>query len=150
MFAFKTIEPYVWNQAIFEAPGYDMLSLADESRRQGSWVLETTEITDQFKSDAIEIELGKFAARIIEATEVAKLANYEANPGIAYKALDGSTLELNFFPPTEPYDGQYRLNGEPISLENWPMLDSPSVQQADGDSVLYLSHEDEKTPIRFR
>src|SRR5690606_16698063 len=54
MFAFRTAKPYIWKKGLYDIPNYDILMLADLKSRRGSWILETTEITNEYKSSSIE------------------------------------------------------------------------------------------------
>lgn len=83
--------------------GHDVLILKDKERRKGSWILETTEVTPQFKNAKgnLEAELKSFANAIRQKTRFVRSDDYETSPtpSISYTNLDGETLELTFFPP---------------------------------------------------
>lgn len=154
MFAFRTIEPYTWNQAIFSEEGYDMLSLADATLRNGGWILETTEITEEFQSESMKEELNKFSDAILQQTKIQQL-NYDSEtPGLSYIGLNGNRLEIEFFPPTEAYNGQYRINDQSVPLEEHYLLNSPFIQQTrtspvkiiNGTEVRTIEFDGPKTP----
>ncbi|MEO0413833.1 MAG: T9SS C-terminal target domain-containing protein [Verrucomicrobiota bacterium] len=147
LFAFRTLEPYEGNQAIFEMEGYDMLSMADAKQRSGSWVLQTSEITPEFKRESPEAELNAFVQAVLTETRLVKADSYSVRPKISYRSLSGVELELEYFPPTENHSGQFRVGGNPLDLGRWPLLSAPSVSQK-GDTV-HLNYEGGGEQISF-
>lgn len=138
MFAFRTLAPYVWNKAIFAQEGYEILSPADKNLRSGRWILETTEITERFRNDSPRRELESFAGAILSETSFESTGGFE-RPKLLYKGHSGAVLEIEFFPPTEPYEGQYKLNGESVPLEKKYILNSPYIQQTSSSPVSILN-----------
>ncbi len=149
VFAFQSLEPYVWNQAIFEAPGYDMLSPADQAQRAGGWILETSEITDAIKGETMEAELNCYADLLTEKTKITKRQDYDESPGFSYLALDGTTLEIRFFSPSEKHTDQLVINGQPLALDSWPLIDSPQVTQESGTVTLKTANGKTAATIEY-
>ena len=104
----------------YDIKAHDVLILKDKKRRRGSWVLETTEITEQYKDARgdMKAELENFANDIRKKIKFNCSSDYETGetPGISYTNLQGNTLELTFFSPETAYSGQYKLNGNPVKL----------------------------------
>lgn len=114
MFAFKTTEPFQWAKDQYQIKNQDVLVLKDETCRKGSWVLETTEITTEFKGKNHEEELNNFALKLEKQTELKTLDYQSENPRIQYKSLNGDVLDITYFPPTVANTDQYMVNGEVI------------------------------------
>lgn len=57
---------------------------------------------------------------------------------LAYRGLDGDRLTMTYQP-----DGaiaEATINGEPLNLDDWPILDSPYVSQKVNSGVLQVNH----------
>ena len=67
---------------------HHILTLKDVNRRRGSWVLETTEITERYKDAQgdMDAELKKFAGDIATKVKLQLSADYETSdtPSISY------------------------------------------------------------------
>ena len=150
MFAFATPEAWTFETpgGKYDIEGHDVLILKDKQRRRGSWVLETTEITERYKDvqGNPKAELEKFAEDIRQRVKFVRSADYETGgtPGISYTNLQGDTLELTFFSPETAYDGQYKLNGTPVKLNTDYISKSKYMEQKAGSHTL-LFHTPEGT-----
>ncbi len=145
MFAFRTLEPYVWNK--FDSPkglprNYDVLSLLDTSCRKGAWILECTEITPELQGSNVNEELGKFKQLILKKAKIST-RNYDSSrPSVTFVNTAGVNMEITYFPPTEAYKGQYKLNGKSITPDNEYLLYSPYVRQKRNSPVVELLAND--------
>lgn len=123
--------------------GHDVLILKDKKRRKGSWILETSEITPQYKSvkGNLKTELKSFANAIRQKTRFTRSDDYEVSPtpNISYTNLDGNTLELTFFSPEAAYNGNYKLNGIPVQL-NTEYISKSSYMEQKANSGIVLFH----------
>jgi len=129
LFAFKSLEPYTWASSRFDIAGYDVLTLQDTLCRKGAWILETSEITSQYKSDTRAQELDLFKAAILAKTSITTI-NYESStPTVRYTNLDGDLLQLQFFAPTAAYNNQYLVNNTPLALSEDYLFNSPYIMQ---------------------
>lgn len=123
MFGFATPEATVWAKpkSRFEIAGHDILILEDSIRRRGSWILETTEITDRLKDNKgnISRELDNFADLLKENTSISLSDDYEysATPTLTYTNPAGERLQLTYYSPDTPYNGQYLYNGKAVDLD---------------------------------
>lgn len=150
MFAFATPEDWTFETSggKYDIKEHDVLILKDKKCRRGSWVLETTEITEQYKDAQgnLKAELEKFAGDIQQKVKFTRSAGYETSdtPGISYTNLQGNTLELTFFSPETAYNGQYKLNGIPRKLNTEYISKSKYMEQKAGSNIL-LFHTPEGT-----
>ena len=150
MFAFATPEEWTFEVSggKYDIKAHDVLILKDKKRRRGSWVLETTEITEQYKDARgdMKAELENFANDIREKVKFNCSGDYETSetPGISYTNLQGNTLELTFFSPETAYSGQYKLNGNPVKLNTEYISQSKYMEQKANSNVL-LFHTPEGT-----
>lgn len=150
MFAFATPEEWTFEVSggKYDIKAHDALILKDKKRRRGSWVLETTEITEQYKDAQgdMKAELENFANDIREKVKFNCSGDYETSetPGISYTNLQGNTLELTFFSPETAYSGQYKLNGNPVKLNTEYISQSKYMEQKANSNVL-LFHTPEGT-----
>ena len=64
-----------------------------------------------------------------------------------YTSLSGDVFQLQFFPPTEAYQGNYKVNGTPLLLSDEYLFYSPYVQQKNNadELFIYKNGELEKT-----
>lgn len=137
-FAFKTLEAYVWDSKDFAVPNHDILTLQDTSCRKGAWILETSEIEREFEADTQEEELELFKNAVLSRTNIEKI-NYESEkPIVRYTSLTGDVLQLQFFPPTENYQDNYKVNGAPLMLSDEYLFNSPYVRQENNSDELFL------------
>lgn len=142
MFAFAT--PEVWKfespDGKFHLPGHDVLILKDNKCRRGSWVLETTEITDRYRSadGNAGTELDNFARDIKEKVSITLSDDYLTSdtPAITYTNIKGDTLGLTYFSPETPYDGQYKVNGQPRKINTEYLSKSRYMKQKAGSDVM--------------
>lgn len=144
MFAFTTPEDWRWEVAggKYAISDHDVLRLCDENRRRGSWVLETTEITDDFSAAGgkRDEELSIFIRQIGSRCKIELSDDYDtsATPTLSYTNLDGDRIEMQYFPPETACAGQYRLNGKAVE----PNLDyislSPYLEQKKGSRIMTL------------
>lgn len=150
MFAFATPEEWTFEVSggKYDIKAHDVLILKDKKRRRGSWVLETTEITEQYKDARgdMKAELENFANDIRKKIKFNCSSDYETGetPGISYTNLQGNTLELTFFSPETAYSGQYKLNGNPVKLNTEYISQSKYMEQKANSNVL-LFHTPEGT-----
>lgn len=139
MFAFAT--PEDWDFGLQDTKyiikEHDILTLKDSNRRRGAWVLETTEIDERYKDvqGDMDIELGRFADDIGTKVKIQLSKDYETSnaPAISYMNIKGDVLELTFFSPEAPYDGQYKINGKVVDLNTECISRSDYMQQKAGD-----------------
>ncbi|MEL5894742.1 hypothetical protein AAE250_14760 [Bacteroides sp. GD17] len=142
MFAFCTPEAWTFEttNGKYAIEDHDVLVLKDKKRRRGSWVLETTEITDAYKDAQgnLKAELENFATDIRNKVRFTLSADYETSdtPAISYTNLQGDTLELTFFSPETAYNGQYKLNGTPVQLNTTYISRSKYMEQKAGSNLL--------------
>ncbi len=66
-------------------------------------------------------------------------------PGIPYTNLQGHTLELTFFSPETAYNGQYKLNGNPVKLNTEYISLKASIWSEKANSNVLLFHTPEGT-----
>ena len=105
MFAFATPEEWAFeiSGGKYDIKAHDVLILKDKKRRRGSWVLETTEITEQYKDARrdMKAELENLANDIREKVKFNCSGDYETSetPGISYTNLQGHT---HSFPLKQP------------------------------------------------
>lgn len=152
MFAFTTPEAWDFDtvDGKYTIKDHDVLTLKDRNRRRGSWVLETTEITRQYK-DAQgnqEKELAKFAGDISKKTKFTRSTDYETSdtPAISYTNIQGDVLELTFFSPETAYAGQYKVNGKTVKLNTEYISRSDYMQQKAGSNMVqFYTKEGTKT-----
>lgn len=152
MFAFATPEDWDFDtvDGKYDIKDHDVLTLKDRSRRRGSWVLETTEITKRYK-DAQgnpEKELEQFADDITAKVKFSRSVDYETSDtlGISYTNMQGNVLELTFFSPETAYNGQYKLNGKAVELNTEYISKSDYMQQKAGSNVVqFYTKEGTKT-----
>jgi hypothetical protein len=138
MFAFKTLEPTTWQSTRFDVKDHDVLTLQDTTSRKGSWVLETTEITEKFKAGSREEELNLFKNEVLTKTSI-QTVNYNTDsPTLKYTSLDGDVLELTFFPPSSAYNNYYKVNGIPLELSKEYIFNSPYVKQKNNSDEVIL------------
>ena len=144
MFAFSTPEEWDFNlqNEKYGIKDHYILTLKDKKRRRGAWVLETTEIVEQYKDARgdMETELNKFAADIKAKVKLQLSADYETSdtPAISYTNIQGDVLELTFFSPETAYSGQYKVNGKTMELNTGYISKSDYMQQKAGsNSVLF-------------
>lgn len=149
MFAFATPEAWTFEPTggKYHLKGHDVLVLKDKKRRRGSWVLETTEITQQYKDPQgnTKVELEKFANDIQQKARFSRSTDYETSdtPGISYISLQGDTLQLTFFSPEASYNGQYQLNGQPMKLNTEYISKSKYMEQKAYSNVIRFYMPDE-------
>ena len=55
-----------------------------------------------------------------------------------YTSLSGDVLQLQFFPPTEAYQDNYKVNGVPLTLSEEYLFNSPYVQQKNDADELFV------------
>lgn len=140
MFAFTTPEEWMWDKedGRFGIDGHDVLVLTDTLRRRGSWILETTEITDRYIDPGrdSEVELDRFARDIESKTEVCISEDYDTSlyPVVKYKGIDGVELEMEYFTPETPYAGQYRIDGNEVAINSDYISRSPYMEQKAGET----------------
>jgi hypothetical protein len=138
MFAYKTTEPYKWAKDEYQIKNNDVLVLKNDSCRKGSWILETTEITPDFKGINQEEELTNFASKLEKKTEL-RILDYETDkPKIQYKSLDGDWLEITFFPPTIPNTDQYKINGEVMPFNKTYLSKGDVINQEINTGILKI------------
>ena len=117
---------------------HHILTLKDVNRRRGSWVLETTEITERYKDAQgdMDAELKKFAGDIAAKVKLQLSADYETSdtPSISYTNIQGDVLELTFFSPEMSYNGQYKVNGKAVDLNTEYISKSDYMQQKAGSN----------------
>ncbi|MEI7421869.1 MAG: hypothetical protein WCK18_07230 [Prolixibacteraceae bacterium] len=132
MFAFKTLESYKWGKSRFQVPGHDVLTLKDSLCRKGSWVLETTEISDRYKAQSLQLELKKYKDEILKTCKIETIDYSGPHPTLRYFSLDKEQIELTFFAPDEAYVDQYRINGAPVKFKDEYVFDDPFMKQKNG------------------
>ena len=140
MFAFAT--PEDWDFGLqdnkYGIKDHHILTLKDVNRRRGSWVLETTEITERYKDAQgdMDAELKKFAGDIATKVKLQLSADYETSdtPSISYTNFQGDVLELTFFSPEMSYNGQYKVNGNAVDLNTEYISKSDYMQQKAGSN----------------
>jgi len=139
MFAFKTIEPFtVMTRAPYSVPNCDILMFTDQTNRKGSWILQTTEITDELKGSSMEEEINKFKAKLLANTNI-ETVNYDgATPQVRYTSMDGDVLDLTFFAPNLAYTNQYRINGVTQQLGDGNLYNSAYTKQSDKSDNIYI------------
>lgn len=138
MFAFAT--PEDWDFGLqdnkYGIKDHHILTLKDVNRRRGSWVLETTEITERYKDAQgdMDAELKKFAGDIAAKVKLQLSADYETSdtPSISYTNIQGDVLELTFFSPEMSYNGQYKVNGKAVDLNTEYISKSDYMQSKGG------------------
>lgn len=129
MFAFRTLEPYTWQKGSYDIPKCDILMLSDKKARKGAWILETTEVTKEYKSESIDKELNKFVQKVLDKSRFEFSDSDLKHPVLKYKSIDGDVLELTFFSPNEEYTNQYKLNGKILALTEGYLYSSPYANQ---------------------
>jgi len=139
MFAFKTIEPFtIMTRSPYNVPNCDVLMFTDLNTRKGSWILQTTEITDDLKGTSLEEELDNFKQKLLANSSI-EIVNYEsAAPQVKYTSMEGDILELTYFPPTSAYVNQYKINGAVQSLGDGNLYNSPYTKQEDKSDNVYI------------
>lgn len=155
MFAFTTPEEWAWEKpdGKYAIPGHDVLVLSDADCRRGSWILETTEVTADYRDENRNLskELDNFAESLKTKVRVELSEDYAVsdNPVITYRNIDGDILQLQYFSPETPYEDYYRMNGKNILPDFTHISKSPYMEQeagshavtfylADGERVLNL------------
>lgn len=138
LFAFKTLEPYTWESTDFVVQNHDVLTLQDVSCRKGAWILETSEIEPEYKAATRSEELELFKNAVIAKTSIEKVEYEGEKPTVKYTSLDGDVLQLQFFPPTEAYQDNYKVNNVPLVLSDEYLFNSPYVQQKNNSDELFL------------
>lgn len=150
MFAFKTIEPFtvLTGRMPYNVPNCDLLMFTDQTTRKGSWILETTEITNDLRANSMEEELDNFRQKLISNSSI-KLVDYESNtPRVIYTSMDGNILDLTFFPPNVAYNGQYKINNYTIDkLDDRYLFNSQYTRQAHGSDDVYIYNKSENPTI---
>jgi hypothetical protein len=136
MFAFKSTEPYKWAKNQYQIKNHDVLVLEDDSCRKGSWVLETTEISSEFKGKNQEEELNNFAKKLDKQTKLSTLDYKSENPRIQYKSLNGDLLDITYFPPTVANTDQYKVNGEVLPFNKKYLYESDVINQEINTGIL--------------
>lgn len=131
MFAFRTIQPYIWKKGLYNIPNCDILMLSDLEARKGAWVLETAEITKDYKSISIEKELDKFKNSILKRTKLEYIEKDALHPQLKYTSLNGDVLDLVFFSPNEAYLDQYKVNDKVLPITDNYLYNSPYAKQLD-------------------
>jgi hypothetical protein len=130
MFAFRFIGPSRWDKPN-RRENLDLLRC--DARRDG-WILETTPL-DPFAGGGPAAELQRFADALAKRTRIA--ANLQASPPrLAFKNLDGHTLDLTWKPLADPLKDQCKLNGKPLDYSKFPLLKAPGVSQASGGPLI--------------
>lgn len=143
LFAFKTLEPYTWSKSDFTVENHDVLTLEDTSCRKGAWVLETSEIEPEYTAATRSEELELFKKAVLARTKIEK-QDYSSNkPAVKYTSLSGDILQLQFFPPTEAYQNNYKVNGVPLILSDEYLFNSPYIQQKSQADELFIYNKDE-------
>ncbi|MBX9187956.1 T9SS type A sorting domain-containing protein [Bacteroides sp. K03] len=138
LFAFKTLEPYTWANTDFVVSNHDVLTLEDTSCRKGAWVLETSEIEPEYKAATRSEELELFKNAVLTKTKIEKQDYTTSKPAVKYTSLSGDVLQLQFFPPTEAYQDNYKVNGVPLALSEEYLFNSPYVQQKNDADELFV------------
>lgn len=143
LFAFKTLEPYTWSNSDFTVENHDVLTLEDTSCRKGAWVLETSEIEPEYTAATRSEELELFKKAVLARTKIEK-QDYSSNkPAVKYTSLSGDVLQLQFFPPTEAYQNNYKVNGVPLVLSDEYLFNSPYIQQKSQADELFIYNKGE-------
>jgi hypothetical protein len=138
MFAFKTTEPYQWAKDQYQVKNHDVLVLDDEICRKGSWVLETTEISSEFKGKNMEEELNNFAKKLDKQTKLKTLDYESENPRIQYKSLSGDVLDITYFSPRQANTDQYKVNGEVIPFNKTCLSKGEVINQEINTEILSI------------
>lgn len=138
LFAFKSLEPYTWESTDFAVSNHDVLTPEDASCRKGAWILETSEIEPDYRAASRSEELELFKEKILARTKIEKIDYNTDKPTVQYTSLDGDVLQLRFFPPTEAYQDNYKVNGTPLALSEEYLFNSPYVKQQSGADELFL------------
>lgn len=150
MFAFKTIEPYTWNNPNnpkqFQIKDHDILTLKDTLQRRGAWLLETTEITSEYAGMSKKEQLEKFSKKLTSTKRFETSSDYSTSvtPRIKYYSLDGDTLDITFFPPNTLYSNQYIINNKAICFSNEYIFKNDFMEQQNNSDTLFLKGADSK------
>lgn len=149
LFAFRMTTPHVWNQAIFSMKDYDMLSPADDRSRKGAWALVTSEIAPDFTADGtVKGQLDAFRQAVLSKVKLESVD--PEKPSVRLTDLDGNRLELDFFPPSSPFQNQYRLNRKVVAPDGSHSLNSPYVKQRAGSDELFIFFDGKSAKLDFR
>ena len=139
MFAFKTIEPYTWDNTKFSIAEHDVLTLKDTICRKGAWVLETSEITAHYKSNSIQKELENYKKDILANCKIETINYQTPHPRLRYLSLDKELIDITFFAPDESYADQYRINEVPIVFKDQYVWDNPYLKQlTNSDEISFI------------
>lgn len=144
MFAFRTIEPFtlMTSRMPYNVPNCDLLMFTDQTTHKGSWILQTTEITDDLKGVTLEEELNNFKSKLLAKTSFETVNYSSSTPELRYISMDGDVLDLTFFPPTSAYSNQYKINGVVQSLGDGNLYTSAYTKQADLSDNVYIYDTD--------
>lgn len=147
MFAFRTIEPFtMMTRSPYNVPNCDILMFTDMTTRKGSWILQTTEITEDLKGADMDEELNKFKAKLL-SNSIIETLNYEGNaPQVRYTSMDGDVIDITYFAPTQAYADQYKVNGVVQNMEEGKLLHSPFVKQTHKSDDVYIYNSGD-TPV---
>ncbi|MFP4355612.1 MAG: hypothetical protein ACLFUJ_10870 [Phycisphaerae bacterium] len=98
--------------------------------RLGGWVIQAAE-GEQFET------MADFQQAVLEETKL-DLAKFNSQRMVSYTSLQGDRLEIRHTggPGGRP---EAWTNGQELTFENWPVYESPYVQQNVGSKVLRLS-----------
>ncbi|NDW08215.1 T9SS C-terminal target domain-containing protein [Dysgonomonas sp. 520] len=148
MFAFRTIEPFsMMTRSPYNVANCDVLMFTDQTTRKGSWILQTTEITDDLKGATLEEEINKFKTKLL-ANSSFDTVNYDTDtPQLRYTSMDGDVLDLTFFAPTLAYSDQYKINGKVQTLGDGSLYNSPYTKQTDKSDDVYIYNTDGEPTI---
>lgn len=148
MFAFRTVEPFtIGGRLPFSVSGCTVLMFNPTTTHKGSWILETTEITDDLKGADMDEELDKFEAKLLANSNIETLNYLSDYPRLRYTSMSGDVLDLTYFPPTEDYSGQYKINGVTQEL-NTTLFSSPYAKQEYKSDDLYI-YDTDGTPTKL-
>ncbi len=142
MFAFTTPEEWTWEKrdGKFAIAGHDVLVLSDADCRRGAWILETTEITDEYRDENRNLskELNSFAEALKDKARVELSDDYAESdkPIITYRNIDGDVLQLQYFSPETPYENYYRMNETNIQPNFTHISKSPYMEQTAGNHIV--------------
>lgn len=144
MFAFRTIEPFtlMTSRMPYNVPGCDLLMFTDQTTHKGSWILQTTEITDDLRGATVEDELNNFKIKLLAKTSFETVNYSSETPELRYTSMDGDILDLTFFPPTSAYSSQYKINGVVQSLGDGNLYNSAYTKQVDLSDNVYIYNTD--------
>lgn len=105
-------------------------------RLRGDGVGLVIETSEKDAYDDLDAFAGAFGADTVD------LSAWNDRQQVAYKTLSGDRIEMT-------YDGDHRVNDEPIEYARWKLYDAPEASAELGSGVIRFEHEDASLTLDF-